>query len=242
MAGFFSPFAIHHCIPGSRRPGTAHLRIALALAVSAIIHAWLAAGMAVEAPQRPLPPAAHALTAELERVTDSTAADAKPEYEVAPADAAEPLLMRAHAQRLTEGFLPASQRSKTAVTNREIAAVPTAVAALPLPPATDVTYYPARELDVYPAPQAPLRFEYPERAAHEHVGGSLRIMLLLDEGGAIDSMSVIAAEPRGYFEDSTRAVFAAARFFPGRKDGRAVKSRVLVDVNYDPAAEEGVLR
>ena len=110
------------------------------------------------------------------------------------------------------------------------------------PATAELTYYPARELDVYPAPRTPLRFEYPERAAREQVGGSVRIMLLLDEAGAVDGVSVVAAEPPGYFEDRVRAAFAAARFFPARKDGRAVKSRLLINVSYDPAAAEGALR
>lgn len=114
--------------------------------------------------------------------------------------------------------------------------------ALVQPPTVDLTYYSARELDVYPAPRAPLRFEHPERAARERVGGSVRIMLLLDEAGTVDGVSVVTAEPPGYFEDKVRAVFAAARFFPARKDGRAVKSRVLINVSYDPAAAEGALR
>lgn len=242
MAAVFLPSAIHHSVPGGRRPGTAQLRIALALAVSAIFHAWLAAGIAVEAPEHPLPSAAHALTAELERVAAPTAADTKLEREPALADPAAPRPMRAHAQPLTERFLPATKRSESGAAQGTIATAPAPVTALALPPTADLTYYPARELDVYPALRAPLRFEYPERAAHEHVGGSVRIMLLLDEAGAIDGVSVVAAEPPGYFEDRVRAVFAAARFFPARKDGRAVKSRVLIDVNYDPAAEEGALR
>jgi protein TonB len=218
----------------------AQLRMALALAVSAIFHAWLAAGIAVEAPEHSLPSTAHALAAELERVSVPMAAGAKPEREPALADPAAPLPLRAHAPPSTERLLPATKRSEPGAAQGTLAMATTPV--LPLPPAVDPTYYSARELDVYPAPQAPLRFEYPERAAHEHVSGSVRIMLLLDEAGAIDGVSVVAAEPPGYFEDRVRAAFAAARFFPARKDGRAVKSRVLINVNYDPAAEEGALR
>lgn len=217
----------------------AQLRIALALAVSAIFHAWLAAGIAVEARQYSLPSAPHAITAELERVSAPAAADTMPERESTFADPAKPRPLRAHAQLSTERLLPAAKRSEPGTAHDTISKAPAPAAALPLPPTGDLTYYPARELDVYPAPRAPLRFDYPERAAHEHVGGSVSIMLLLDEAGAIDGVTVVAAEPPGYFEDRVRAAFAAARFFPARKDGRAVKSRVLINVNYDPAAEEG---
>lgn len=207
-----------------------------------MFHAWLAAGIAVEAPERSLPSATHVLIAELERVVAPMAADTKPAGESALADPATPLSLRAHGQPVTERFLPAAQRGKSGAAQDTSDPAPTPAAALALPPTADLTYYPASELDVYPAPRAPLRFEYPERAVHENVGGGVRIMLLLDEAGAIDGVTVVAAEPPGFFEASVRAGFAAARFFPARKNGRAVKSRVLINVNYDPAAAEGALR
>ena len=242
MAAVSLPSAIYHGVRGARRSGTAQTRFTLAVVVSAIIHAWLAAGITVEAPQRSPPSAAQVFTARLERLADSPAADMKPEREVAPAGPAERLPLPAHVQPLTERYSPAAKRGAPAAAPGAVATAPTPVAALALPPAADLTYYSARELDVYPTPRTPLRFDYPERAANRHIGGSVRIMLLLDEAGAIDGISVVAAEPPGIFEDGTRAVFAAARFFPGRKDGRAVKSRVLINVSYDPAAEEGALR
>lgn len=242
MAAVFSPFAFHHGVAGGRPPGAAQARIAFALAVSAFLHTWLAAGIVVEAPERPLPSTARTLTAMLEPIAAPAAIEMQPEGEPALPDRAKRRALQAGSHPLPEHVLPATKRSKPDAPPGAIVTGAAPASAWAPPPAADPTYYSARELDVYPAPLAPLRFEYPERAVRERVGGSVQLMLLLDEAGAVDSVSVVAAEPRGYFEDAARAVLAAARFFPARKDARAVKSRVLIVVNYDPAAAEGALR
>ena len=242
MAVVFLPPVFQHSVPGGRRPGAARARIALALAVSAFLHAWLAAGIAVEAPERSLPSTARTLIAQLEPIAAPAAIETQPQRAPAFADRAEPRALQPRGHPLPEHVSPATKRRERDAPSGANVTGAAPASALALPPAADLIYYPARELDVYPVPLAPLRFDYPERAAREWVGGSVRLMLLLDEAGAVDSVSVVAAEPPGYFEDAARAVLAAARFFPARKDARAVKSRVLIGVNYDPAAAAGALR
>jgi outer membrane biosynthesis protein TonB len=51
---------------------------------------------------------------------------------------------------------------------------------------------------------------------------------------------LVEAEPAGYFEEEVRRAFASARFTPAFKGGRAVRSRVLVHVNY--GADDGSSR
>ena len=68
------------------------------------------------------------------------------------------------------------------------------------------------------------------------------IMLLIDEAGLVNEISIAAAEPAGYFENAVRLAFADVRFSPARKDGRAVKSRVLIRVNYNSGEAEGAIR
>ena len=97
---------------------------------------------------------------------------------------------------------------------------------------SDPTYYAARALDVYPALAKPLELPYAARAAAEGIQGSALLLLLIDANGVVDDVSVVEAEPAGYFEDDARRAFLEARFTPARKGGRAVKSRVLVRVNY----------
>jgi TonB family protein len=110
------------------------------------------------------------------------------------------------------------------------------------PAAPERIYYPARELDAYPKPLAPLRFEYPVQLAHAPIAGNVLVTLMVGESGAVDRVAVVAAEPTGYFEEHTRAAFASARFHPGRRAGRAVGSQITVRVEYDPALRAGLSR
>jgi len=111
-----------------------------------------------------------------------------------------------------------------------------------LPQIPDPVYYPARQLDVYPALLQSIKLEYPRHAAQSRVSGKVLVMLLIDEAGLVNDISITEAEPAGYFENAVHAAFADARFFPARKDGRTVKSRVLIRVKYDPGEAEGALR
>jgi TonB family protein len=113
----------------------------------------------------------------------------------------------------------------------------------PLAPASlDPIYYAARELDVYPTPLAPLRFEYPPHLAHALITGNVLVTLMVGESGAVDRVAVLTAEPAGYFEDHTRTTLTSARFSPGRRAGRAVRSQITVSVEYNPATRAAVSR
>lgn len=101
-----------------------------------------------------------------------------------------------------------------------------------LPPTVDPVYYPARQLDVYPALIQPVSLDYPRQAADASVGGRVLLMLQIDETGAVRELSIIETGPARVIEDTLRAAFSEARFSPARKDGRAVKSRVLIGVDY----------
>jgi len=110
------------------------------------------------------------------------------------------------------------------------------------PAPVDTVYFSVRELDDYPAPAHPLRFGYPPHLINAGVAGNVVLDVRLDETGSVDQVAVVAAEPPGHFDEHARASLASARFTPGRREGRAVRSRVTVRVKYDPAAREGVLR
>jgi protein TonB len=106
----------------------------------------------------------------------------------------------------------------------------------------DPTYYPAKQLDVYPQPLGQIRLDYPESAASAKVDGRLLILLLIDEFGVVNDASVVESQPEGYFEDAALTVFRAARFSPAQKQGRAVKSRVLLQVKYLYGQSAGAMR
>ena len=113
---------------------------------------------------------------------------------------------------------------------------------LEVPFIRDPTYYPAKQLDVYPQPLTQIRLDYPESAASAKVDGRLLVLLLIDEFGVVNDASVVESQPEGYFEDAALAVFRAARFSPAQKQGHAVKSRVLLQVKYLYGQSAGAMR
>lgn len=104
------------------------------------------------------------------------------------------------------------------------------------------TYYPAKQLDVYPQPLMPIKLTYPDAAAAQRIDGRLLLLLLIDEFGVVNEVSVVEAQPEGHFEEAALPVFRATRFFPAQKQGHPVKSRVLLQVNYIYGDSEGTVR
>lgn len=98
-----------------------------------------------------------------------------------------------------------------------------------LPKAPDPIYYAARDLDDYPRPLAPLRIGRPARTG----AGEVRLELLIDEHGVV--RNVVFTEPvqPSGAEEELRATLAATPFMPARRHGRAVKSRVLMSINFE---------
>ena len=102
----------------------------------------------------------------------------------------------------------------------------TAANALPLPETPDPNFYAARDLDSYPAPLTTLRIDgFPGTG-----GGELRLEVLIDEHGIVREVNVTGAIRPGGAEEELRALLAATRFLPGVKDGRAVRSRILLSL------------
>jgi len=100
-------------------------------------------------------------------------------------------------------------------------------------PAPDPHYYPARDLDDYPRPLAPLRIGQLARAGT----GEVRLELLIDERGVVRGIVFAGpADLRGA-EEELRTTLAATSFIPARKDGRPVRSRILLSVSLASASE-----
>ena len=97
--------------------------------------------------------------------------------------------------------------------------------------AVDAKYYSARELDVYPAPLAPLVMNFTGKAAAARNGYAL-LAIALDATGAVTEVQLLEAEPAGYFDDDAVKPVAATRFTPALKNGRAVKTRIVVRIDY----------
>jgi protein TonB len=149
--------------------------------------------------------------AQLQRLADEASEPEKKEHRAAPRQRASVTPSRADEGAHAETSTPAGH----------------AVADGP-----DLTYYAARQLDVYPTLSSPLDLRYTAKAAAAGIAGRALVLLLIDDTGAVDEVALVDAEPGGYFEEEVRRAFASARFTPALKGGRAVRSRVLVHVNY----------
>jgi protein TonB len=102
-----------------------------------------------------------------------------------------------------------------------------------VPIIVDPNYYSAKEVDIHPRALVSITPAYPDEARRREVVGEVTLKLLLDESGRVQSAEVVAARPSGYFEQSALEAFRAGKFAPAYKDGRAVRSLVLIRVNYE---------
>jgi len=96
----------------------------------------------------------------------------------------------------------------------------------------DPTYYSARELDVYPALAAALDLSRAPSNGSGDTRGRVVLRVLIDAGGRVDEVSVVEAEPPGLLGDDAVRSMRAARFKPALRNGRAVRSRIVVHVSY----------
>lgn len=96
---------------------------------------------------------------------------------------------------------------------------------VPLPQRESGEYYTAQELDVYPALRQPLRLNGKSMTT---AGARRAVLLTLDETGVVEHFAIIDGSPEG--EAYLEQVLRAARFSPGLKDGRPVKSRIVLGI------------
>jgi protein TonB len=99
--------------------------------------------------------------------------------------------------------------------------------------AVDLAYYSVRDLDVQPRALREIVPEYPYDADRQHLSGQVRVQLKLEADGRVSDLEVVSASPPGVFESSTLKALRTARFAPARKDGRPVRARMVITVEYD---------
>ena len=212
----------------------AWMRLIKAVVLSFLLHLALLIGIPVN-PTGGVPQMVTTITARLEPAT----ADSEPVADtVAVVPDAAPAPNADKPQRATETKAVTKPEPVRAI--EQPASSPSG--GIEVPFIRDPTYYPAKQLDVYPQPLSQIRLDYPESAASAKVDGRLLVLLLIDEFGVVNDASVVEAQPEGYFEDAALAVFRAARFSPAQKQGHAVKSRVLLQVKYLYGQSAGAMR
>ena len=103
-----------------------------------------------------------------------------------------------------------------------------------LPEVPDLIHYAAKDLDIYPQLRGALNPDYPESAFAQKIAGTVTLLVLVDEAGRVTETAVVDAVPEGLFDDSAQQALSRAAFIPAQRDGRIVRSRILVSVNFDP--------
>jgi protein TonB len=207
-------------------PRGAPLRLGAALALSVALHLSIIYGVTVVAPG-----AAGEAAVIHARVTP------------AEPDPSVPAIVSPRGHRL-QGLRPVKrpparaeheEAEPVAAVEAPAAAAPaTALPKVEMPLLADPTWYPAKQLDVYPQLLAPARPRYPEAAARDNLTGAVTLLLMVDETGLVRDADVAQADPPGYFEEEALAAFRDARFTPAARDGRPVRSRILVRVTFSP--------
>lgn len=193
-------------------------RLAIALAASVLLHVILSASLTQGLSSRPfsaVPPTGGAVSV---RVVPR---------EVEPPSAADPPEDTPAHRNPT---LHSKHRNADAtVVPRSPSAPATSDAGLD---AADPTYYTARQLDVYPSLITALNFRLSRHVEVREAGG--RVLLRVDVGaaGIVDAVTVVEADSVSEFEEDARQAFASAQFRPALRNGRPVKSRILVHVEY----------
>jgi protein TonB len=60
------------------------------------------------------------------------------------------------------------------------------------------------------------------------------LRVTIDAGGRVVEASVVDAAPEGVFEQVAQQKMAETAFFPAQRNGRSVRCRVLVRIDFDP--------
>lgn len=133
--------------------------------------------------------------------------------------------------RVTQSDPPAASLSPTAsLPPQQDPAVKPAPGSAQQPPEL---YFRAGELDVRPQIRDRVIPVYPEIAVN--LTGRVIVNVFISASGTVDEVAVVRAEPPGIFDESAISAFSAARFTPGMKGHNAVKSLLVLEVNYETA-------
>jgi outer membrane biosynthesis protein TonB len=139
-------------------------------------------------------------------------------------------LMPAVLPLLAEPEHPSNNVTPPQVARRVLPATAAPAAVEPLPAGTsssgqDLRFYLARELDQYPSPLSALTLTDVSR---DNSRGSASLWVSIDQTGRVLDAAVIDGDPPGEFERHARERVLATPFVPARRDGRPVKSRILL--------------
>lgn len=102
-----------------------------------------------------------------------------------------------------------------------------------LPLTTPARYHLPYELDVRPQIRTRVEPVYPRAAAVEGITAAFTARVFIDEEGRVERVLAPEKSVADPFAASVIEAFRAARYTPGIKDGKPVKSLLLIEVNFE---------
>src|SRR5262245_42925933 len=230
-----------HRLPQMRAALAVRRRFGLALCASVMIHAWILSPLA--SPQRPYARTTSMINARIE------AREAGPDSLFARNTGERLAPFLASPTLSTDASFESTQILEPAYAAGEPKRALSAAAKLqpewkaplahsvepklqPLPQPVDTNWYGAHELDVFPRALAPLRFSDSAAAGLRDAGERLLLWLRIDEYGQVIEVNAGDAAISRHWVEAARAFLANVRFAPARKDERAVKSRLLLGIDF----------
>jgi TonB family protein len=108
-----------------------------------------------------------------------------------------------------------------------------AAAVIPVPAAP--RYYAAHELDQRPLVLTHIEPAFPAGAPVQ--SGTVKLRLYLGADGRVEEIEVFEAQPAGVFESAAAQAFAAARFTPGVRRGKAVPAVLTLELQFGTPRE-----
>lgn len=97
-----------------------------------------------------------------------------------------------------------------------------------------VHYFPSQDLDRTATLINDVLLRYPDTAYRQGIAGEVTLRMFLNEGGTVDSVDVIKAEPEDLFEDAATEAALQLEYSPAIKDGMPVKSIKTIAIIFDP--------
>ena len=209
-------------------------RICVGIGLSCALHVLLICGFSL-----PADPSSASRVSVIEVRLDSpkASAGARPQKRPEPVDGAsqsarlEPAAeLPTRMPALEAGIAPAP--AGAAQDDQPVSTKSATATSLSIPDPVD---YPAKELDIYPQALKPIMPVYPQSARDSQIAGFVTLMVSIDAAGRVVSTSVADAAPDGVFEEVAQQALAGAAFYPAQKEGRTVRSRILIKLEFDPA-------
>ena len=120
-------------------------------------------------------------------------------------------------------------------------AVPLAEGAL-IPIGDPIRYFLTHELDIRPQITTRTEPDYPPSALEKGVSVAFQLRLYIDETGRVERVVVPEHPESDLFAPAVVKAFLAARYTPGIKDGKPVKSLVLLEIKFETAVVPDTFR